>query len=99
MIPATRPDTIYFEKLGVSVCESRIPGFAGRADQQFSGHSGFTQSRGGRTVWRPCLDGEKVRAGLRFSVRPQLLMRHFVIARVWEGHLGVAARLEFESKT
>jgi len=36
---ATRPDPLYFKKLGVTVCEFRNPGFAGRADRPFSGPS------------------------------------------------------------
>ena len=36
---STRPDPLYFKKLGVSVCEPRNPGFAGRADRPFAGPS------------------------------------------------------------
>jgi len=35
----TRPDPLYFKKLGVSVCESRNPGLAARADRPCSGPS------------------------------------------------------------
>ena len=35
----TRPDPLLFQKLGVSVCESRIPRLAGRADRPFQGVS------------------------------------------------------------
>jgi len=35
----TCPDPRYFQRLRVSVCESRIPRLAGRADRSFSGPS------------------------------------------------------------
>jgi hypothetical protein len=31
----TRPDPLYFKRLGVSVCESLIPRLTGRADRPF----------------------------------------------------------------
>ena len=34
---ATRRDPLYLKKLGLAVCESRIPRLAGRADGPFSG--------------------------------------------------------------
>jgi hypothetical protein len=37
--PTTRPDPLYFKKLGVPVCESRNPGLAGRTDRPCSGPS------------------------------------------------------------
>jgi hypothetical protein len=33
----TRPYPLYVKRLGVSVCKSRIPGLAGRADRPFPG--------------------------------------------------------------
>jgi len=42
-VPATRSDPLYFKTLGVSVCESRIPRLAGRADRPVSGPYTLTE--------------------------------------------------------